>query len=308
MSHILTENDFVNLLGEELSPSLTEFIRNSNLEYKKLDAAEVQKLICLILKYFHEQDFVKAGEHRIIEWEKGWGENLDQLESGDDLLKSITPKYFNKYNAVRFDDTFIQPITDQFEKKTLDVLVRYLAEKFAGKSKNIWEFGCGTGHNLLNIRRVNKDAALVGLDWAEASQKIINLIKSKGFEKNISGFNFNYFEPVLDIEMPDDTAVFTIASMEQVGENWCEFLNFLLDKKPSICIHIEPIGELLSDDDVLQLLSKQYFERRNYLKGYLSGLEDLEKSGRIQILEKRRSKIGSLFIEGYSIVVWKPTV
>ena len=73
-----------------------------------------------------------------------------------------------------------------------------------------------------------------------------------------------------------------------------------------MCIHIEPIEELLDKNILLDYLSIKYFEKRNYLSGFLSGLKKLEKQNKIKILKADRNNIGSLFIEGYSIIVWQP--
>jgi hypothetical protein len=103
-----------------------------------------------------------------------------------------------------------------------------------------------------------------------------------------------------------NSVAMTIASLEQTGQNFRPFIQYLLDKKPSLVIHIEPIAELLDAGHPLDKLSIEYFRKRNYLDGLLSFLEKLESDSKIQILKKSRSWIGSFFIEGYSVVVWKP--
>ena len=77
-------------------------------------------------------------------------------------------------------------------------------------------------------------------------------------------------------------------------------------KKPDYCIHVEPIEELLDENNLLDWLLIQYFNKRKYLKGFLNHLHVLEKNSNVEILKAQRSYIGSLFIDGYSIVVWKP--
>jgi hypothetical protein len=48
-----------------------------------------------------------------------------------------------------------------------------------------------------------------------------------------------------------------------------------------------------------------YAEKRNYLQGYLSYLEQLEKEEKIEIILKKRLYGGSLYLEGYPVVIWK---
>jgi hypothetical protein len=69
---------------------------------------------------------------------------------------------------------------------------------------------------------------------------------------------------------------------------------------------MEPIAELLDETKLIDNLSIKYFRKRNYLHEYLTHLEWLESIGKIKIIDKRRIYSGSYFIEGHSLVVWKP--
>ena len=65
---------------------------------------------------------------------------------------------------------------------------------------------------------------------------------------------------------------------------------------------IFPEAEIVLIDN----LSIKYFKKRNYLDGFLSGLRELEAQEKLTIHDIKRTHIGSLFIEGYSVVVWSP--
>ncbi len=118
--------------------------------------------------------------------------------------------------------------------------------------------------------------------------------------------NFDFFKPDYDITLVKNAAVYTVAALEQTGTNYKKFVDYLLKNKPSVVVHIEPMPELLDSTKLLDYLSIQYMNKRKYLRGYPDYLEALEKKGKIKILEKRRSGIGSMMIDGYSIIVWKP--
>ena len=84
-------------------------------------------------------------------------------------------------------------------------------------------------------------------------------------------------------------------------------INFIQDNiKPKMVIHLEPIAELLPQNNLLSYLSTKYFQKRNYLNGYLAFLRKQEKSGKIKIHLTSRMPFGSLYIEGYSLIVWSP--
>ena len=127
-----------------------------------------------------------------------------------------------------------------------------------------------------------------------------------GIADNIKGYNFNYFEPDSNINIDPRSAIFTCASLEQMGENYKDFVNYLIYKKPDLCINFEPMSEILNKDSLVDKLSMLYFEKRNYLKNYLTYLKELEKEGVIEIIKEQRLYSGSYFIEGYPIVIWRP--
>jgi hypothetical protein len=147
----------------------------------------------------------------------------------------------------------------------------------------------------------------LGADWATASQRIISQVNDV-LKLDIAPYNVNFFTPDYEVDIPDNTGIYTVAALEQVGENFKEFIDYLLVKKPKICVHFEPIDELLDESDLLDFLTISYFRKRNYLKGFLPYLQFLEKQGKIRIIETRRTLSGSYFIEGHSLIVWEPII
>ena len=256
-------------------------------KYKSLTKQEEDKVIIEIIETLLDPSLPFSGEHRRKQWEKGWSENL---KSGD-----TTPKYFGKYPVTRYNQQFV---TGQDEQVSLYFILDQLAMKYLYFYDTICEFGCGTGHNLQHLKSgFSGDVRYIGLDWSQSSNK---LVRSLGME----GYNFDYFKP--KFLMPENSAVLTVASLEQVGKKFKPFVKYLLKSKPRIVVHIEPIPELLDKTNLLDYLSIKYMQKRRYLSGYLDYLRLLEKKGYIKILEARRSGIGSLFIDGYSVVVWRP--
>jgi hypothetical protein len=248
---------------------------------------------------------VYAGKHRLEHWEEGWGQNFSQLNDKTEI-KSITPHYFGKYDVVRINQRFIKPLKKNFEQNSLSVIQDWLFDKYLKKSENIYEFGCGTGHNLFRARAVNRRADIWGLDWAASSQKIIRKLAHEGFDKKLFAKRFNFFNPDKNFKLGKNSAVYTVAALEQTGEDYKKFIDYLLKNKPKICFHIEPIGELLDKNNLMDFLSIRYFERRKYLSGFLNYLEELQGRKKIKIIKAQRSYIGSLFIEGYSVIAWRP--
>ena len=94
--------------------------------------------------------------------------------------------------------------------------------------------------------------------------------------------------------------------MEQINCEHESFIKYLIKQKPKVCLHIEPMGEYLDTNNLNDYLSLKYFEKRNYINGLKNYLLKLSDMGQIEILQDQRSNIGSLFVDGYSIIAWKP--
>lgn len=306
---VITYDELEDVLQSSLSSDLRKECESANLVYEEISDKDRDEylldVISLLFKNNIHRDSKPAGVHRLQEWEKGWNENLDALKNGKDV-KNLVPRYHGKHKLIHWRQRMIRPITSYFDYKIHCILVDWAVQTFLNDVENIYEFGCGPGYHLLRIRQYYPDVKLVGLDWTKTSQEIIEQIIANGIGENIEGLNFDFYKPDYSMHISQKTGFLTVAALEQVGENFEEFLQFILTKKPKICVHLEPIDELLDQDNLIDQLSIMYFRKRNYLKGFLPRLRELEKEGRIQIINAQRTYTGSYFIEGHSLIVWQP--
>jgi hypothetical protein len=104
------------------------------------------------------------------------------------------------------------------------------------------------------------------------------------------------------------SAVMTFGALEQMGQEHGKYLDFILQKKPEICVDIAGLAELYNENDLFDYLALRYHKRRNYLDGYLTRLKELELEGTVQILKTHRQKFGNLYDDPHSYVVWKPAI
>lgn len=263
------------------------------MKFRYLNKKEEELAIIHILETLLDDSIPYSGSHRKKQWEKGWAENL---ESGNGV-----PKYFGKYKIQRLNGRFITSDDPDFERNQLYTIVDSLAKKYLSSNKlnAICEIGCGTGHNLWRLKKVNPGALIQGWDWTKSSNEFV---ESQGF----SSSNFDFFNPASANKLAINTGVITVAALEQVGTKFKPFVKYLLKNKPAVVVHIEPMPEYLDSTKLIDYLSIQYMHKRNYLRGYRDYIEKLEKEGKVKILESKRSGIGSMMIDGYSILVWKP--
>ena len=296
--------DFEVAWQEKLTPFVKNKIKKFRLIYRELSATERDQYVRTVVDFLLKRFVVYAGKHRYEQWERGWGENL-VLFRKTKKIGAILPKYF-KNPINRFCQRPILALYKNFEVDMLAILEYWLFEKYLKDFPVVYEFGCGTGHNLLRLRELNQNAQLYGLDWAHSSQKIISGMSKILKDKNLHAHHFDFFNPDKNFKLDKNGAIFTMASLEQTGNKYKKFVDYILKNRPALCVHIEPTGETLDPNNLLDYLSIKYFEKRKYLNGYIGYLRKLESEKRIKIINVQRSFIGSFYIDGYSVIVWKP--
>ena len=305
MVHNLNLQEMLELWGCGSQLSEVSQKLNIDLSYSPLNFDQFQSVILTNIKAL-ESNLSQTGPGRQPDWESGWGSNLEKFNASGDIEDTV-PGYFEKSSVIRWKQKFIQPHDLNTEKNLLSILVDSLLLKFGKHADSIYEFGCGTGWHLFRLRTHFPKTKLVGLDWTKQSQELIRNYAMSRHDKELFGQNFDFFTPPPQGMIVERKSVFlTVASLEQTHKNFSKFLDFILKSKPELIINIEPIGEFLDSNNLLDLLSLKYFEKRNYLSGFYGALKALEEQGLIKIHDARRSYLGSLFIDGYSIIVWSP--
>jgi hypothetical protein len=169
----------------------------------------------------------------------------------------------------------------------------------------VYEFGCGSGGHVAVLAQMFPDKQIVGLDWVEASCEIVNAMhRLHGW--NTKGHVFDFRHPDYGIEITNGSAVMTFAALEQIASGFDPFLDFLLAKRPALCVFIEPIYEWYDPANFIDHVAMRSHDIRNFLKGLRGALQQLQRDGRIEILKEHRVEFGSLLHEGYSQIFWRP--
>lgn len=297
--------EFQRAFGEALDPWVAWRIDALDIRCRKMNQAERDGWIRRMVQALVEESPSRAGKSRQGDWETGWGQNLAAFRE-DPTFESILPKYFGKYPVLRFCGDLVVPDGPGCEYAMLSALQYWLFHRWLADAPSVYEFGCGTGHNLFRVREVNPTARLYGCDWAASSNELIAAMAENGLLGDLAPMRFDLFRPDRSRKLDSGAAVYTMAALEQVGTEFGPFLDFLIESRPSVCLHIEPVAELLNQERLMDYLSVRYFEKRGYLRGFLDELRRREAAGQLEILKAARTNVGSLFIEGYSAVVWRP--
>ena len=307
MNDALNPSDFAKLFGikeKDLPSECLDFILNNDFSYENINKKDSELLSLKALKIIDSGALTISGVDKKQTWEKGWNENLnDYIQSKD--TDSLIPKFVRRGKPVRIGGKkYIYPNHDDFETNFVTVLRLFLFKKHFKNLSTIYEFGCGTGLNLVALAKIFPDINLYGSDWSKSSIEILKLLKQRdGY--NIRGHFFDMFHPDYSLNIDDKCGFLTIGAMEQLGKNYKDFLEFILHKEPRVIINIETMYELYDENSLFDYAPKRYLEVRNWLRGYYDSLKNLQKENKINIIDVQRP-FGSFFHDGYSYIVWSP--
>lgn len=303
----MTTKDFANSFGvssEIFSESLVSKIKNFNFNYTVIKGAEYQKLVLKILKRIDSDTQIIGSDERTQIWHNGWKENLDEFINSNYDEKKLKPKFIRDSNIVRLNQQYVRTEDKDFEINFVEIYRHFFIENYFGIVDNIYEFGCGTGFNLLAVESIFPNKNLYGSDFVESSIDLVNEI-SKVKKIKLSGSLFNMLEPNYSYKVKANSGVFTFGSLEQLASKVDDILKYFVSMKPKICIHTEPTMELYDDTILNDYLAKKFQNKRGYTSGLLTKLKEYESEGKINIIQIKRLNFGSLYMEGYNLIVWE---
>ena len=310
--NIMNSKKFIgeNYIKEKFSLSDKEYKeifpqKNSLLEYEVLYKDDRDKVIKSVLEKIDTKDLRVSGENNNEVWEKGWSEILESVKNNFSPEK-IMPQYFDHHNIMRLDGHYIKAISENFVYKYDQIIRKVILKKYVGSNNKLVELGCGTGSGtLLAALNLNNNIRITASDWATASLPIVKEI-SKYTNRKIEAVKFN----MLDLSgwnkllIDKDTTVISFHALEQLGDNYKKLLSKLCETK-SKCVHLEPIYEFYDENNLFDMLAKNYHKKRNYLGKYITDIKKLEKENKAEILKEQRIGFGDRYHEAYSLVVWK---
>jgi hypothetical protein len=306
----ISVDDFAALLGiktSELSPDCRALVETFDSRYRILNEKERDCIVLEILKKIESSDLTRAGNESRARWQKDWDDNLNEFIHSGYAISALAPIFLRRDRPLRFKGEYIKPIDPHFELAIYTIFRRWLFQEYLRDPSitAIYEFGCGTGYNLAEIASLFPEKELFGLDWVSGPKEIIKLLrKQHGY--NITGHIFNMLEPDRSFRFKSGSAILAIGALEQIGLNFEPFLQFILEQKPSLFVHVDSILEWYDENSLMDYLAAKFCRKRNYLEGYWPRLKELEKEGKIEILKQWRNPFGSFFLDSSSVIVWRP--
>ena len=305
----LTMSDFAEMFGTSvdlLSDECKQRIEKGNWHYEVLTVERRDKAIVEILDRIDTRELSIAENEDKSRWERGWSENLKEFKKSKGNLEALVPKYIRRGLPLRLKGELIQVDDPDFELNWYKIFRLWFFQNYLSGFSNIFEFGSGSGHNVASLSKMYPNSVITGVDWAEASVEIIERLQEDS-GLNVRGKRFDFFHPDNSLDIPSGSALFTIGALEQTGKKWENLLDYILEKKPDICLHIEPILEWYdARNNLVDYSAYKAHLVRNFLNGFVKKIEELEKQGKALIVKSQRTGVGSFLMEGYSQFFWKP--
>ena len=300
MQNKLTKDEVLNhfnILYDDLPESI-------QLQLDKFFPIQYDELNSEQYKEYYELCLEMLNKKLEVDWQDDWFSVLQNLRTNDDNVKSIIrPKWFRESAFVNIQNCLSLTKTPYVDWEYQLITRQMLFYTHLRDIENICEFGSGSGTNFYLINEILQNKNFILSDISVTSLKIIEELKRKLNRNNLTYSNID-IEQDIDLQLPDNTAVITTSVLEQIGDNYKNFINFILKEKPQIVINVEPIVELLDSKNGFDNVMNLYCEKRKYLAGYLTELEKLEKQKKIKIIMKKRTMVSGTFIEN-SVLIWK---
>jgi hypothetical protein len=278
-----------------------------SLPYRELTKTEASEITAGVERSIEEGKLRRSGEDDPTVWVHGWGEVAARLRNQTITEDLLRPQYFRGEPTCRYMGRYIRPLEAGFEYDVGLALRRIIFDEFVVGHDSVVEFGCGTGINLLLLATRFADVKLVGADWAPVCKDIL---AEMGRQKSlpISGEVFNMLtaQGWDGREIDPNTLCLTVHAMEQLGTSWQAFADFLIARRPGLCLHIEPIFELYDETSSFDDRARRYHEKRGYLRGFHPYVMRLCREGRGELVASRRITFGGLYHEAYSVLAWRP--
>lgn len=283
------------------------FYSTLNLEYRIIKGNEEKKLISYILKKINEDTKIIGTPRRTKDWNKGWEENLNDFRKNR-TKDSILPKFIKSNSIIRLFGKFVEPSNPFFERDYSKLIQIYIHNNLISKEiENVYEFGCGSGFNLLNLSNSRKNLNLFGTDFVNNSVTLIKELANH-YNLKLESELFDMTKPNYNYEIKEKSCVFTHGSIEQLAGKFSNFIDYLIQKKPENCFHLEPVIEFYDEKVLFDNLLIKFYKKRGYSEGLVPYLKKLENEGKIEITLLHKMNFGSLFMEGYNLIVWKPLI
>ena len=305
-----------NLCSQDLSLSI-----NLKDDLDKINYVQDDEAFSFLEKSLDNAKLVSSTPKK---WDFGWSENNQLYIKSKDYNK-LAPLYTGKLPYIRLNRRLygveIRASEDQtcnslehrlfsflYDSVITDRVIRHCKEKNV-KSITLIEVGSGSCQHIPRINKIlksnNIDVHFIATDWSKSTGDICqNLQKIDGID--VDYYQLDMLDTEKTINFPENSIIYTINSLEQLGERFRNIYNIIYKSSPALVIHFEPIVEVLDRNNSYDLFSIKYMKKRDYLNGYLSHLITQESMQNLKIKAIKRTFLGNAHHENNTLIEWFP--
>jgi len=305
-------NDFSESFGidhRRIPPRTLDLILKHDFQLDEMSYEDRERQLLNIIDFIkNDKKSILSSERQWV-WDQGWSENLDEFRSLPPLgknIKALTPKFIKSNEIIRYKSKFWRTANPDFEIDYIHVLREFIFETYFSSVSTLCEFGAGSGHNLLHASCSLPNIHLIGTDYAASALQLMREVGiSKGLSLEVNQFDIRTPHDS-SLKLPGECGVLTMCAIEQVGDNFANFFDFLINAKVQICVNVEPTNEFFDLTILEDYLAAWFQGKRGYPTTIARNLYELESKNLIKIHKIKRLNFGSKFSEGYNLFVWSP--
>ncbi|MBI5724111.1 MAG: class I SAM-dependent methyltransferase [Planctomycetes bacterium] len=236
-----------------------------------------------------------------------WQHTLDEkrwtkFQTVGDYLKCTDASY----RVAKIDNRLVRVRTDELYGYRYRLLHENLI-KYAGDTDELWELGCGWGHNLFSLAAANR--------WKKLSGRDISPNGIEAARQTAGHFGLNCMDfGTIDLTNPADPGfgglrgktAFTYHCLEQLKHFTPVVLDNLRRAGLRRIIHFEPTTELLRFWSLKDIANYVYVLTMDYQDNLLKNLWKLRDKGQVRIIEQKRFYFALAPRNDYTFIVWEP--
>jgi hypothetical protein len=204
------------------------------------------------------------------------------------------------YSDGEFDLVLVNEANDKY----IDLVFNTIVEYFPISS--IVELGAGFGNIILNIaKKIDKNIGIYAAEYTQNGQKLINEVAiNDKIHISVGGCDFETGQ-IKNISVPNNSCVITSYASHYVPVLDSKFIDSIVDLKPKVVIHFEPVYEHC-DDSLYGLLRKRYIEINDYNTNLMTLIREKQSAGELEILKENPCVFAINPLLSISVIVWKP--
>lgn len=280
-----------------------DYYQNINTRWRYANQEEEREYTTSILR---RMLFGRSSKYRQKNYEafnSGWQENLDEVRTHGAALDTLKPRYYRGVDYLLLNNRLVIPQNRELNYDLAVLSACIIFSKHLSAYDTIYEFGCGSGLNIFILNKLFPDKKIIGLDWSENAVAIIETMKTQ-LSANISGQRFDLLAPDDSLDIVPKSALLTYTAMEQIGEDYKSFCDFIMRKSPACVVNWEPFTECCDEECYWSLLSHNYCMARSYLNGFYDYIISCKREGYVEILHDSCPGVGGEYYQP-NLLTWK---